>query len=104
MPRVPPFIPAREAPEVGRLMQEWVQSLSRAVPILDGRLIEDVELLGTGVDVQVSHGLGRKYRGWFLVGANSATADYPADYTAASDKERFLTLRGDVQTVNIWVF
>ena len=70
-------------------------------PILDANLIQNV-VLTSGQDNQVSHGLGRAFRMWWVV-----TKDANSDIWAIPNQtftSRFLTLRcsADV-TVSLWV-
>lgn len=70
------------------------------IPLLDGRLIEDVALSGTAS--QIAHKLGRDYRGWIIVKKN-AQQDIWASSTSLSG--RFLTLSASgTVTASLWVF
>ena len=70
------------------------------IPILNGRLIEDVDL--TSSETLVEHKLGRNYRGWIIVDKN---AQQDVWVSAENLTERFLrlTAAGTV-TVSLWVF
>lgn len=47
-------------------VDQWIDQLKADVPILDGRLIEDVEL-SAYVANDIEHGLSRELRGWYVV-------------------------------------
>lgn len=89
-----------------------------AVVLLDGRLVEDevvsgqlVEIVLTTTPKNVAHGLGRKYRGWFIVDKN-ANADVWVDPPTGvplvdPNPDRALFVRLDASatvTVKLWVF
>lgn len=73
--------------------------------ILDGELVEDVELVGSSYK-HVSHGLGRKVRGWIIVASD---ADTSGVYGAQADNDfpettLYLYNSGSTATVSLWVF
>jgi hypothetical protein len=71
--------------------------------ILDGTLIEDIEL-EANTDKVVNHGLGREPRGWFVVEKNiSGWAVGEVNPSDNRDKELILQA-GGAQTISIWVF
>lgn len=70
------------------------------INILDGRLIEDVVLGTTEVDVE--HKLGRDLRGWLIVDKN-AQQDIWKSSTTLTKRFLSLTAAGTV-TVSLWVF
>lgn len=68
------------------------------IVLLDGRLVEDVELAaGTN---RVEHKLGRKVRGFLNCGQSNASTLY---VSAKDDKHLTLVASGSV-TVTLWVF
>lgn len=70
------------------------------VPLLDGRLIEDVTFV-SGVPQSVAHGLGRRPLGYFGVGMNAEMMPY--EFAARDTK--FLNLQSSVTgTISLWVF
>ena len=76
-------------------------SALQSTPILDGELIEDVVLSTTGVNV--SHGLGRPWRGWVVVDIDTTATVYRA---SSDDESVFLRLRASAGTpiIKVWVF
>lgn len=77
---------------------DWASELVD-VPLLGGRLVEDVSVDTTGV--VVNHRLGREPRG-VLVVKNSTTASYQTD--AFSKTTLTITASSGTSTVSIWVF
>jgi len=70
------------------------------IPLLNGRLIEDVAL--TTSETKVEHKLGRAYRGWIIVDKNAAQDVYVSSETLT---QRFLSLTAaGTVTVSLWVF
>jgi hypothetical protein len=71
-----------------------------SIEFLNGRLIEDV-VLGT-TEVQVEHKLGRELRGWIIVDKN---AQQDVWKSASTLTKRFLSLTAaGTVTVSLWVF
>jgi hypothetical protein len=71
------------------------------IPILDGVLLEDVELTTSFQDFP--HGLGRKWRGFFVVKTAATTST--VRYEASVDESKLIRLRGGgAGTVSVWVF
>lgn len=69
-------------------------------PLLDFRIIRDVDLSSTAVDVP--HTLGRPWVGWFVVGRTNGVVPYEGTQT---DESRYLTLvAASSTTVDIYVF
>lgn len=71
------------------------------VSILDGRLIEDIEV--TTSQVVVNHGLGRELRGWILVDKNANARVWRVNSTTNPTRELHLD-SGATVTVSLWVF
>lgn len=70
------------------------------VPILDGRLVENIDFV-SAVPQSVAHGLGRKPLGYIAVGMNAEMMPY--EYAARTDK--FLNLQSSVTgRITLWVF
>ena len=91
-----------KSPELNRIqanIDTFADSVT-SIPILDGNLIKDVELSSS--ETQVSHKLGRKYRGWIIVDKN-AQQDVWVSSTDLTQRFLALTAAGSV-TVSLWVF
>ena len=70
------------------------------IPLLNGRLIEDVALTTSATAIE--HGLGREPTGWFLTDISAAATVHS---TASTLPKRFLNLTASSAcTVNLWVF
>jgi len=80
---------------VGRLLDAV-----RAVSLLDGRLLENVALSTSAVDVQ--HGLGRTPAGYLVMTQNASGSVFETK-TARSSSSIRLTASASV-TVDLWVF
>lgn len=85
-------------------LMQLQNSLSRVfldllgLEILNGRLIEDVEV--TTSQVTVNHGLNRELKGWIVVKKNADRRVWQTDITATT-----LTLDASATvTVSLWVF
>jgi hypothetical protein len=92
-------------------VEDRVFSLEKT-PLLDGRLIEDVEL-EMGVATMVRHGLGRVWRGYVITkmaGASTAGVLQHNDPTTAQfyDRKQIIKLTaagwGATITVDLYVF
>jgi len=71
--------------------------------IVDGVLIEDIDL-ASGTSTKIAHKLGRKLRGWIVVGRTAAQHVYDEN-AGETDLDEFLHLTaGGTVTVNVWVF
>lgn len=71
--------------------------------IIDGRIILDVDL-ASGTSTKIAHKLGRKLKGWIVVGKDAAQHVYDEN-SGESDLDTFLHLTaGGTVTVSIWVF
>jgi hypothetical protein len=74
------------------------RSLDR-VPLLDGRLIENIEL--TTTERKIPHNLGRKPKGYLIVDTNAAATVH----RSSESDDRYLPLTSSATvTVKIWVF
>jgi len=69
-------------------------------PILDGRLIRNIDVSTTTINV--NHGLGRRYQGFIVVRASANTTVFDED---TNFRGRILALQAsNVATISIWVF
>ncbi len=88
-------------------MQDSLERVLKPVsanPLLDGRLIEDIEIDGVS-DTVVDHKLGRELRGWFLTRKSRAGAAVGDDQANNDTPElTLILLSAAAQTVSIWVF
>lgn len=80
----------------------------RECPILQGALLEGVELSATTSVQRVRHGLGRAYRGALIAGRSSGgvTADI-VNAADAVEPGTFLSVQlsaATATTINVWVF
>jgi len=83
-------------------LEETLRPVTDAA-IIDGRLIEDIDL-ASGTSTRIAHKLGRKLRGWIVVGRNAAQHVYDEN-SGETDLDSFLHLTaGGTVTVNVWVF
>lgn len=75
-------------------------------PILDGVLLENVNLVSGAVN-KVEHKLGRKVRGYLIVSNSTPASIYDYLNNTAYDSQRdvYLSLSTSAScTVNLWVF
>lgn len=80
---------------------EFLKQIS-SIEIIDGQLLEAVELTTSGQ--RISHRLGRKARGFFLVDS-SADVRVFRDSTLSVDSTLYLPLQASSAcTVTLWVF
>lgn len=78
---------------------EFVRPLEQN-PLLDFRIIKDVALSSTALDVP--HTLGRPWVGWFVISRTNGVVPYESTQT---DTSKFLTLAAaSSTTVDIYVF
>lgn len=97
------------APIDDNKLQWWLDQLAgvvselRAVPLLDGHLLEDVVLKGGGETTKIAHGLGRKPKGHIIVKRNAAVT-YTIDQTATTPSRELWLLASGAATVTLWVF
>ena len=82
------------------------------IPILQGRLLENIRIK-EGTTTRIPHGLGRKLRGWIVVGNNisgvAASFIYDKQITNKNkDRELLLFLNtgssSAIYTISLWVF
>tara|TARA_Y100001938_G_scaffold87002_1_gene119312 strand:- start:663 stop:977 length:315 start_codon:yes stop_codon:yes gene_type:complete len=70
--------------------------------IIDGVLIEDLSLNTS--TLEIPHGLGRPYRGYFVADLNADARVY-RDTSSASNPSQFLPLKASgAVTAKVWVF
>lgn len=100
---IPPDFPMAR---VFNTAQDHVESVINPVlasAIIDGVILEDIDLVSTGF-TSIEHKLGRKPRGYLVIRRSSAQTVYEdaGDY---DNRKLFMKLRasGSV-TVNLWVF
>jgi type IV secretory pathway ATPase VirB11/archaellum biosynthesis ATPase len=87
--------PAGVRPEYDRLLD-----IFSAMPIMNGRLVEDVSLSTTAT--QVSHKLGRAYRGWIITNIDTAATLHVSSETSS---DKFITLIASAPCIaSLWVF
>jgi len=83
-------------------LEETLRPITDAA-IIDGRLIEDIDL-ASGTSTKIAHKLGRKLRGWIVVGRDAAQHVYDEN-SGKTDLGSFVHLTaGGTVTVNVWVF
>jgi hypothetical protein len=103
---IPSLRRVRSDDNIVRQLQDATDSVLRSISarqILDGILIEDVELDSAG-DNLIEHKLGRKLRGWIVVRQNINTNVWDSqDSNLLPDKTLILNCGSDV-TVSLWVF
>lgn len=76
---------------------------SRDCVLIGGALVKAVAIPASG-QVEVSHTLGRAWRGWFLTNTNTAGVGVAASSTQ-TDTSKYLSLTGTgAATVDVWVF
>jgi hypothetical protein len=100
---IPPDFPMAR---VFNTAQDHVESVINPVlasAIIDGVVLEDIDLVSTGF-TSIEHKLGRKPRGYLVIRKSAAETVYEdaGDY---DNRKLFMKLRasGSV-TVNLWVF
>jgi hypothetical protein len=72
-------------------------------PISDGVLVQGISL-NSSTFTQVSHKLGRPYRGWLVV-RKSANAQIWENFQETNLLDRFLPLRASASViVDLWIF
>ena len=100
-------LPARRINRFPAFSEVELQRLARDVadvysqPILDGHLIENLQLT-SGEPLVVNHGLARRIRGYFIT-RKSAAADIFDTNTSQPARSIQLESTADV-TISIWVF
>lgn len=80
-----------------------VLNIIRGKQIIDGRLIEDIELSTTALNI--NHGLDNEVRGWIVVKKN-ANADVYEATSASTDlpKKQLKLIATAAVTISLWVF
>jgi hypothetical protein len=101
MSRTKFFSKVYEGSQESQRLQTNIQSALTSIlrnPLLDGRLVEDVELV-TGSN-KLEHKLERAVRGYILVRQNAA-----ANLYEVSSDDLFITLSSSADvTASIWIF
>ena len=70
--------------------------------VVDGILLEDLSL--STATLEIPHGLGRPYRGYFVADLNADARVY-RDTSSASNPSQFLPLKASgAVTAKVWVF
>lgn len=92
-------------PQIGRL-QLAVQTATqqaRTCPLVDGVLIQGVQLPGGGVVTVVPHRLGRAWRGYLIT--SLAPSSIITTAPAQQDTTKYLSVAATVTaTVDLWIF
>jgi len=92
-------------PEIQNLQYRLEETLRPVTDssIIDGRVISDIDL-ASGTSTKIAHKLGRKLRGWIVVGRSAAQHVYDEN-SGETDLDTFLHLTaGGTVTVSIWIF
>ncbi len=91
-----------EVNALSRNVMDFVSQLYN-VPILDGLLIEGVEL-DSATSTIVNHGLGRAIRGWIIVKQDASSSIYALEVEQSTPLTTLvLKCSADVK-VSLWVF
>lgn len=102
---IPRFSTIRGHDEVVNRVQDRVQATLDGilrVPILDGVLIENIELIATDFR-HVSHGLGRPWTGYLVVARDADSVVW--DLGPTRDADTFIYLRSSAALkISVWVF
>ena len=94
---------ARDFQQTQDNTEEFTRRVS-AVPLLDGRLIKDIQLTG-GTAKKIAHKLGRVYVGWILTRLTAIAQDHPKDNRTNTDNDKFIELTSTSNAViDIWIF
>ena len=88
-------------------VQDKIEDFARGVQlggIIDGRLIENVELIANETN-RVYHGLGRRYKGYIVVSINEKVVVFVVDADNLSP-EKYIPLKvvSYPATASLWVF
>lgn len=89
-----------------RRLEDAVDDVVRPLssnPLLDGRLIEGVAIT-SGTTKLVDHGLGRAWRGWYVVDRNANANVYRDTASRAEASRQLALLASATVTVTLWVF
>lgn len=87
-----------------QMQSTWAAALNPILtnPIVNGRLIEGVELInGTTV---INHGLGRNLRGWIIVSIDAAATVYDNQATNQMSQLTLSLTSSAAANCNLWVF
>lgn len=88
-------------------IDEFYRQLQAAAPILDGKIV-DIDASATTSPQQVRHGLGRPYRGgWVVVGPSAAVQLRvlpPAEQSAPETYLYFALSAATAVTARCWLF
>ena len=82
-------------------LELWIDQLVDSIPLLDGILIEDQDLV-FGTTLVIPHGLGRKWRGWFPTKLSVSTNVY--DDGVPDENYLNLNITAANATISLWVF
>ena len=94
--------------DLGKMAQGDIFRSIREIPILNGVLLEDVQLKGATV-THVPHTLGRRYKGYIVV-SNNLTTTIIVDDDGNPDKTKYIGLKSANtlvvlnSIVSLWVF
>jgi len=85
-------------------IREFASNLKKGVEILDGIVIEDIELVANTRKV-INHGLGRKLIGWIVTRSNTKNRALRDHQDTNPNTDRTLILEPTLNmTISIWVF
>jgi hypothetical protein len=90
-------------------LTEFYRQLQASFPIVDGRFVDCSFVVADGTTKAFKHGLGRAWRGAFVVCGSASTGVFsttnsPYDTSAAADEIQLrLSVAADV-TLRVWVF
>jgi len=92
----------RDFSDVDRAFDELRANIRRTAEIADGHQLDAISL--TTTTTRIPHKLGRKLRGYFLVGANANVTVFD-EHASKLDTDKYLHLQASAAaTVNIWVY
>lgn len=101
---IPPFRAIRTAVRDIQRLQDALSKVFNAIQtkqILDGRLIEDIELVSASAN-ELDHGLQRPVRGWIVVGKNADSNVWTSE-SEIPNRTLILNASADV-TISLWIF
>lgn len=91
----------------GTTLEEFYRQLQAAVPVIDGKFV-DIDASATTAAQTVRHGLGRAYRGgWVVVGPSAAVQLRVLDPREQDDPATYLSFAlsaATAVTARIWAY
>lgn len=101
---IPPFRAIRTAVRDIQRLQDALSKVFNAIQtkqILDGRLVEDIEIV-SGTVTELDHGLQRPVRGWIVVEKNANAVVWTSE---SEIPNRTLNLNTSANvTISLWIF